>query len=41
MTFMMNQDGVLFQKDMGKSTTEMATAINEFDPDASWTPVER
>jgi hypothetical protein len=41
MTFMVNQDGVLFQKDLGKSTTETATAISQFDPDASWTPVEQ
>ncbi len=41
MTFMMNQDGVLFQKDLGKSTTAAATAITEFDPDATWTPVQQ
>jgi len=41
MTFMMNQDGVLFQKDLGKSTTETATAISQFDPDDSWSPVEQ
>jgi len=40
MTFIMNQDGVLLQKDLGKTTTEMATAMGEFDPDASWTLVE-
>ena len=40
MTFMINQDGVLLQKDLGKNTTEMATAISEFDPDKSWTIVE-
>jgi hypothetical protein len=39
MTFLINQDGVLFQKDLGKSTTETATAINQFDPDPSWSPV--
>lgn len=39
MTFMINQDGVLFQKDLGKSTAETAAAISQFDPDASWTPV--
>jgi hypothetical protein len=33
MTFMINQDGVLLQKDLGKATTETATAMNEFDPD--------
>ena len=41
MTFMMNQDGVLFQKNLGKSTTETATEISQFDPDSSWTPVEQ
>jgi hypothetical protein len=41
MTFMMNQDGVLLQKDLGKTTTETATAMSEFDPDASWTIVEQ
>jgi hypothetical protein len=41
MTFIINQDGVLLQKDFGKTTTEMATAMNEFNPDASWRPVEQ
>lgn len=40
MTFIINQDGILFQKDLGKSTTETATAMSEFDPDATWSPVE-
>ena len=39
MTFIMNQDGVLLQKDLGKTTTETATAMNLFDPDPSWTIV--
>ncbi len=41
MTFIINQDGVLLQKDLGKGTTEISTAMTEFDPDASWTPVEK
>jgi len=40
MTFMMNQDGVLLQKDLGKTTTETATAMSLFDPDPGWTIVE-
>lgn len=40
MTFMINQDGLLLQKDLGKTTTETATAMAEFDPDATWSPVE-
>jgi hypothetical protein len=41
MTFMMNQDGVLLQKDLGKTTTETATVMSVFDPDASWSVVEQ
>lgn len=39
MTFMINQDGVLLQKDLGKNTTEVATAVTEFDPDPGWSIV--
>ncbi|NYF50566.1 DUF2950 domain-containing protein [Tunturiibacter gelidoferens] len=41
MTFIINQDGVLLQKDLGKTTTETASAMSEFDPDSSWTIVEQ
>jgi len=40
MSFIINQDGVLLQKDLGKSTAETAAAISEFDPESSWSPVE-
>jgi hypothetical protein len=40
MTFIINQDGVLLQKDLGKTTTEVATAMSKFDPDDSWIIVE-
>jgi Protein of unknown function (DUF2950) len=40
MTFIINQDGLLFQKDLGKTTTAIATALTQFDPDSSWSPVE-
>lgn len=40
MTFMIDQDGVLLQKDLGKSTTETATAMTQFDPDAGWKTVQ-
>jgi hypothetical protein len=39
MTFIINQDGVLLQKDLGKNTKETATAMTEFDPDATWSQV--
>ena len=40
MTFIMNQDGVLLEKDLGKTTTETATAMTKFDPDPSWVIVQ-
>jgi hypothetical protein len=40
MTFIINQDGVLFQKDLGKTTADAAKAMTEFDPGDGWTPVE-
>ena len=40
MTFIINQDGVLYQKDLGTATAETATAMSEFDPGAGWSPVE-
>jgi Protein of unknown function (DUF2950) len=40
MTFMINQDGVLLQKDLGATTTQTATAMASFNPDNSWKPVE-
>lgn len=36
MTFIINQDGVLLQKDLGKTTTETASAMTKFDPDSNW-----
>lgn len=40
MTFQVNQDGVVFQKDLGEGTAETAARITEFDPDLSWARVE-
>ena len=40
MTFLINQDGVLLQKDLGKTTSDIATSMTLFDPDPSWVPVQ-
>ncbi len=40
MTFLVNKDGVVLQKDLGKTTEQAAAAITEFNPDKSWTVVE-
>ena len=39
MTFIVNQDGVVFQKDLGEDTATAAQAIQSFDPDSSWTAI--
>ncbi len=36
MTFIVNQRGVVYQKDLGPDTTAAAKAIAAFDPDSSW-----
>jgi len=38
-TFMVSHDGVVYQKDLGPKTTELAAAIDRFNPDKSWAPV--
>jgi hypothetical protein len=40
MTFMVNQDGTVFQKDLGPNTTQLAAKIDAFVPDQGWTKVE-
>jgi len=35
--FIINQDGVLYQKDLGKDTVSAAKAMTEFNPDKTWT----
>jgi Protein of unknown function (DUF2950) len=39
MTFMVNQDGVVWQRDFGSDTDQAAAQIQQFDPDDSWTPI--
>jgi len=38
-TFIVNQDGVVFQKDLGEDTATVVESIKAFDPDSSWTAV--
>lgn len=40
MTFMVNHEGQVYQKDLGEKTEEVAQAIATFDPDSSWQKVE-
>jgi hypothetical protein len=40
MTFIVNHDGVVYQKDLGKETGKIAQAMTKFDPDKTWKNVE-
>ena len=40
MTFIVNQDGVVYQKDFGPKTRSLARRVSEFDPGNGWKAVE-
>ena len=40
MSFIINQDGILYQKDLGPKTADLANALDEYDPDKTWVRVE-
>jgi hypothetical protein len=40
MTFLVNQEGVVYQKDLGRNTARKAVAMKEYDPDPTWKKVE-
>jgi hypothetical protein len=41
MTFTVNEDGTIVQKDLGPTTETVASAITAFSPDKSWNVVEQ
>jgi hypothetical protein len=40
MTFMVNHDGSVFEKDLGPKTAKLAHRIDSFSPDQTWTKVD-
>lgn len=40
MAFIINQQGRVYQKNLGPDTAKLATAITEYDPDTTWKLVE-
>jgi hypothetical protein len=40
MTFVINQNGPVYAKDLGKTTNDVASAMTEFNPDKGWKTVE-
>lgn len=40
MTFVVNQSGVVYQKDLGEKTAELISAVDTYNPDKTWTPIK-
>jgi len=40
MTFIVNQDGIVYQKDLGPKTTQLANAMKIYNPDQTWARAE-
>jgi hypothetical protein len=40
MTFIVNQQGRVFQKNLGPKTVKLASAMTTYDPDDTWTPAQ-
>jgi len=40
MTFIVNHDGVVFQKDLGENTKDIVSALTLFDPEGTWKKVD-
>jgi len=40
MTFILNRDGVVYQKDLGEKTADVVASIKEYNPTDGWTPAE-
>jgi hypothetical protein len=40
MTFIVNRDGVVYEKDLGPDTLNIAAQLNAYDPDSTWAEVK-
>ncbi|HEY0255981.1 MAG TPA: DUF2950 family protein, partial [Candidatus Methylacidiphilales bacterium] len=40
MTFIVNQEGKVFQRNFGEETSQVAGALKEYNPDSQWTLVQ-
>jgi len=40
MTFVVNQDGQVYQKDLGTRTEEIAQTLRQYNPDSTWKKVD-
>ena len=40
MTFIVNHDGIVYQKDLGPKTSQIAEAMKTYNPDRTWRKAE-
>ena len=40
MSFIIDQEGIVYQKDLGPNTVELAKTLGEYNPDKTWVKVE-
>jgi hypothetical protein len=40
MTFIVNQDGKVYQRNLGEKTSRIAGSMKEYNPDSQWTLVQ-
>lgn len=40
MTFMMNDNGIVYERNLGPDTVKLAASITLYNPDENWSPVE-
>jgi hypothetical protein len=40
MTFIVNQDGKVYQRNFGEKTSDLAGAMKAYNPDSEWTLVQ-
>jgi len=40
MTFLVDQDGIVYEKDLGKKTAGLAKSLTEYNPNSSWAKTE-
>ena len=40
MTFVVNQHGIVFEKNLGPKTADSAKAMQQFNPDLTWKPAK-
>ncbi|MGH9778351.1 MAG: DUF2950 family protein, partial [Candidatus Acidiferrales bacterium] len=40
MTFLINQDGIVYEKDLGEETEALASQMKDYNPDETWSKAE-